>query len=106
MLVPRLLSSVGLSSGETVCCLPVPPKAPGGRRHSIGQKRPAEGKEREGRGQHPLPRPESTGMPTLAQSREEKEGTVLAGRGGRFSPWAPQGEAMPGKGTKALGKGK
>lgn len=73
----------------------------------------AEGKEREGRGQQPrgrtgvpLPRPESTGMPTLAQSREEKEGTVLARRGGQFSPWAPQGEAMPGKGTKVLGKGK
>lgn len=106
LLVPRLLGR-SFFRRNTVCCLPGPLKAPGGRRHlnQTDMARRGKGEGREGtaaRGKtgDPLPRPESTGMPTLAQSREEKEGTVLAGRGGQFAPWTPQGETMPGKSAR------
>lgn len=68
-------------------------KAPQGKKTlELGQSWPAEGKGKEGGGsspgagtERPLPRPESEGKPTLAQSRRGK-GTVLTWGGPSPTP--------------------
>lgn len=77
----------------------LPPGAAGGswRQKTLeadrnGHRGEGEGKggdSSRGRTGSPCPDLNPLGSPPWLRAGEEKEGTVLAGRGERFSPWAP-----------------